>query len=288
MAEFLLPIPFLILIWTQSHSAGLLGHLGRLRTVGGTGLHPLDSLPATLVPLLGLVLDRARLLALRCGGRRESIPARAGQTLFGVRNAAGARRAAAVGTCTAVPAPRSRLRPSSVPTGCPSGFRDAPSSARRFRPRTRPSYPDVGAQQPTGDLDRAAVVAFSLAQLLAHYRHRRLQQRQWCGPPRVGVGHRLWSSPRARPGRAPLFAAVAAHCSGCRVGVVRAAGAAVRTGCRPGRARSRLPRPRRPSRCARAAAPASPAASIRGSPCRASSRGTTARRWRPCRGRGRS
>ena len=68
MAEFSLPIPFLILIWTQSHSAGLFEPTGDGWRIG---LHPLDGLPAALVPLLGLVADRARLLALRCCRRRD-------------------------------------------------------------------------------------------------------------------------------------------------------------------------------------------------------------------------
>ncbi len=55
--------------------------------------------------------------------------------------------------------------------------------------------PDVGSQQPACDLDRAAVVPFTFTQLLAYYRHRRLQQRQRCGPARVGVGHVCGRSP---------------------------------------------------------------------------------------------
>ena len=67
MAEFPFPIPFTILIWTQSHPAGL-----SEPTADGwrIGLHPLEGLPGALVPLLELVPDRARLLAVRCGGRR--------------------------------------------------------------------------------------------------------------------------------------------------------------------------------------------------------------------------
>ena len=67
MAELPFPIPFIILIWTQSHPAGL-----SEPTADGwrIGLHPLEGLPGALVPLLELVPDRARLLAVRCGGRR--------------------------------------------------------------------------------------------------------------------------------------------------------------------------------------------------------------------------
>ena len=66
--NFSFPIPFPISIWTQSHSAGLSEPTGDGWRIG---LHPPDGLPAALVPLLELVPDRARLLALRCGGRRD-------------------------------------------------------------------------------------------------------------------------------------------------------------------------------------------------------------------------
>ena len=67
--NFSFPIPLPISIWTQSHSAGLSEPTGDGWRIG---LHPPDGLlPAALVPLLELVPDRARLLALRCGGRRD-------------------------------------------------------------------------------------------------------------------------------------------------------------------------------------------------------------------------
>ena len=69
--EFPFPIPFTISIWTQSDFAGLPGP-----AVDGwrIGLHPVNCLPAALVPLLGLDLNRARLLTVRCGGRRDLPP----------------------------------------------------------------------------------------------------------------------------------------------------------------------------------------------------------------------
>lgn len=61
-------IPFPISVWT--HNQTLQGCLGRRWTLDGSVLSPGWS-PATLVPPVGLVPDRARLFAVRCGGRRD-------------------------------------------------------------------------------------------------------------------------------------------------------------------------------------------------------------------------